>query len=358
MAIKEQFKTWYSNLQKYKVRYKDGFFHLTNLANSPRTIIENFDKVKFIKHWSEKKMMQSQTFFFNVKTHYAELDEGLCIMVSEFKFKKNIVIHNLFDSTLPIKHNVINLHNSQKLVKSKTMVINGMLLTDKTWLVFKAGIVKDSYHFKDSEEFNITIFFTDEWFNKNYKTISRFKNSNFDKFLNSDNQYLLHQETNYNSESDVLYEKFLDLIKKNVTGKKNKEITNLTLNLFDQFTTLYDKEPINDNHFKLSDKDRKQIKKVEKILNDSLTTIFPGIDALSGKIGISATKLKNDFKVVHNKSLYQYYRSHKMQLAEQILAKKANTVKEVASLLGYENASKFSAVFKEQFGVQPSSILK
>ena len=47
-----------------------------------------------------------------------------------------------------------------------------------------------------------------------------------------------------------------------------------------------------------------------------------------------------------------------MQLAEQILAKKANTVKEVASLLGYENASKFSAVFKEQFGVQPSSILK
>jgi len=41
-----------------------------------------------------------------------------------------------------------------------------------------------------------------------------------------------------------------------------------------------------------------------------------------------------------------------------LLSEKANTVKEVATLLGYENASKFAAVFKEQFGMQPSTLIK
>ena len=47
-----------------------------------------------------------------------------------------------------------------------------------------------------------------------------------------------------------------------------------------------------------------------------------------------------------------------MQVARNLLMEKASTVKEVANLLGYENASKFAGAFKEQFGVQPSSLIK
>ncbi len=85
---------------------------------------------------------------------------------------------------------------------------------------------------------------------------------------------------------------------------------------------------------------------------------FPGVEGIAENVGISPTKLKNDFKVIHNQGLYQYYRYHQMTLANKLLTEKATTVKKgVANLLGYENASKFAAVFKEQFGIQPSALI-
>ena len=73
-------------------------------------------------------------------------------------------------------------------------------------------------------------------------------------------------------------------------------------------------------------------------------------------VGISPTKLKNDFKSMHDTSLYQYFNAHQMQVARELLLLKKYNVKEVAALLGYENASKFSAVFKKTFGYNPSEI--
>jgi len=91
---------------------------------------------------------------------------------------------------------------------------------------------------------------------------------------------------------------------------------------------------------------------------DNLLKSFPGIENTAQEVGISPTKLKNDFKTIHNQSLYNYYRYNQMNLAYKLISEKPTTIKEVANLLGYENASKFAAVFKEQFDVQPSSIIK
>ncbi len=356
MILNEQLKSWYSKFQKYKVKYKEGFFHLSNLANSPHTMVESFDKMTFVKHYREKKLIISKTLFLNVQMYYAELEESLWILVSDMEFKRNVVMHNIFDETMPVKYNFINLHYNQKSFTSKSMLINGMMLTDKTWSVFKAGKVKFDHHFKDSHEFNITIYFTDEWLAEHFKSKTYFKESNFDKFFKSDITYIFLTDMNLNS--DGLYKDFLALIKSNGDYSKNKEIKKLVAELFKQFIDKYELETINENHFKLVDKDRKHVRKTEKYLLDNLLNSFPGIDIISRNIGVSPTKLKSDFKVIHNQSLYHYYRYHQMHLANKLLSEKASTVKEVANLLCYENASKFAAVFKEQFGVQPSSIIK
>lgn len=124
------------------------------------------------------------------------------------------------------------------------------------------------------------------------------------------------------------------------------------------FNNKYNREAVADDHLRLTDTDRKYIQKVENYLKDNLLNSFPGNEAIAEKVGVSPTKLKNDFKTIHNQSIYQYYRHHQMTLANKLLIEKAATVKEVANLLGYENASKFAAVFKEQFGVLPSSLIK
>jgi AraC-like DNA-binding protein len=356
MIFSQQLKSWFAKFQKYKVSYKNGFFQLYNLANSPYTIIESFDNMPFCKHFREKKLVTSRTLFLDTRLYYSELEEGLWIFVSDLELKKNVVLHNIYDESLPVNFNYINLHYSKKAVNSKSILVNGMVFTDKMWSIFKAGDAKAAYHFKGTNEFNITIYFTNEWLSQQLKSKTYFRDSNLHKFFQSDNTYLFLPDMDLSS--DQFYHDFLNLIKQNGDNGKNKEIKELINDFFKHFIDKYDLEKMNDQYFKLSDRDRKYIQKAEKYLLDNLLHSFPGIENIAKKVGVSPTKLKSNFKIVHNQSLYHYYRYHQMHLASKLLSEKASTVKEVANLLGYENASKFAAVFKEQFGVQPSSLIK
>lgn len=356
MLFNKQLKAWLTKFKKYKVNYKDGFFHLSNLANSPYTIVETFKSSPFCNYKAEKKRITVKTLFLNAQLYYLKLEEGLWILVSDQEFKKNVVMHNIYDEELPLDYHFINLHYNQKAFTSKLMLINGMVLTDKTWNLFKAGHAKTSYHFKDAHELNITIYFTNQWLVKELTSKSYFKNSNLDSFFKSENTYLFLPDIDLGS--DAFYQDFLYLLKQKDSNEKTKEIKHFLNDFFKHFIDKYNLEPINEHYFKLADKDRKYIQQTEKYLMDNLVYSFPGVDAVAEKVGVSPTKLKTDFKVIHNQSLYQYYRYHQMHLANKLLSEKASTVKEVATLLGYENASKFAVVFKEQFGVQPSSLIK
>lgn len=356
MIFSKELKSWLAKFRKYKVSYKDGFFQLYNLANSPFTMIESFDHMPFCKHSREKKLVTSKTLFLDTRLYYSELEEGLWIFVSDLEVKKNLVLHNIYDQSLPVNFNYINLYYNQKTVSSKSILVNGMALTDKTWAIFKAGDAKAAYHFKNTHELNITIYFTNEWLSEQLKSKTYFRDSNLDKFFQSDNTYLFLPDMDLSS--DMFYQDFLDLIKQNGDNLKSKEIKNLVHDFFKHFIDKFNLETISEHHFKLSDRDRKYIQKAEKYLMDNLLHSFPGIEKIAEKVGVSATKLKNDFRVVHRQSLYHYYRFHQMNLANRLLTENTSTVKEVARLLGYENASKFAAVFKEQFGILPSTLKK
>jgi AraC-like DNA-binding protein len=356
MIFSKQLKSWYTKFQKYKVTYKDGFFHLFNLANSPYTIVETFNNMPFCKHNLSQKLITAKTPFLNAQLYYAELEQGLWIFVSDLEFKKNVAMKNIYDETLPINYNFINLHYSKKKFESKSMLINGMILSDKTWSIFKAGNANEDFHFKDSHENNITIYFTNEWLAKQQCSNNHLTSVNLARFFESDNTYFFLPDTFLTS--DDLYQTFLDVIKHNGDYAKNKKLTKGVVDFFKHFIDKCMHEEISEDHFKIPGKDRKRIQEAEKYLLDNILTSFPGIENVAEKVGISPTKLKNDFKTIHNQTVYNYYRYHQMDLAYKLICEKAQTVKEVATLLGYENASKFAAVFKEQFGVQPSSLLK
>lgn len=80
----------------------------------------------------------------------------------------------------------------------------------------------------------------------------------------------------------------------------------------------------------------------------------PTIQALANEVAMSPTKLKNAFKKMYGKSVYQYYLYHRMQLANQLLLENKLTITEIAKKLGYKNLAHFSRIFKEHFGDLPS----
>ncbi|PBQ34383.1 hypothetical protein CNR22_22260 [Sphingobacteriaceae bacterium] len=345
---------WLARFRRYTVTYKKGAYHLYNLFNSPQTMLDSFENTPFCHHDKVKKTQVSDTMFLKSMNYYCNPEDELWVFMSHLYFKKNVSMVNLYDRDLPVEYHFLNIHIKEKSIASKSL-INGLLLTDRTWSMFKAGHAITEFHFKESTEKNITIFFTSRWLEKQKQKHPHFKNSKFSDFFESPNTYMLleEQSTIY----DHIHEHMMRLSEENSDGKNTRSIKNHAFEIIENFIVKTNRELIAQGHFNLNDKDRKNIQRAEQFLNEKLFGEFPGIDTIAKKIGISPTKLKNDFKCIHDTSLYKYFSDQQMKAAHQLITQKKLQVKDVAKLLGYENPSKFSAVFKKKFEVTPSDLM-
>lgn len=75
------------------------------------------------------------------------------------------------------------------------------------------------------------------------------------------------------------------------------------------------------------------------------------------KIEVERTYLAKIFKAETGKTLTEYIRQVKMELAEELIRTYAYHLTEIAELLGYTNYPYFSKQFKEYFGVAPEKYL-
>lgn len=83
----------------------------------------------------------------------------------------------------------------------------------------------------------------------------------------------------------------------------------------------------------------------------------PSIIELSRKIGISRTKLYNEFCQVFGISPIAYIRAVRMGKAEKLIQEGYMNKTEIAHFLGFSSASNFTRTFKIFFGVLPSQYL-
>lgn len=351
-AFSQILTTWYKKFQRYKVGYKNGSYQLNHLFHSPETIVESFDKMPFCKHDRSKQLQTTDSMFLKANMYYCKLEEGLWVIVSNLLFKKNVLMRNLYDDALPLEYHFVNIHIKNTTMVNKSLV-NGLVLKDKTWSMYKAGHALTEYHFKNSNEKNISIFFTTEWLERQKEAHQFVQESKLASFFDSLNTGLILDET------DLVYEDIhSELMSMAEAGIANNQeaIRTKVIEVFHRFVLKLNNEIISENHFKINDKDRKTIQRVEQLINEHLLGNFPGIEVLAKKVGVSPTKLKHDFKSMHDTSIYHYFSKQQMQLARELLLQRNHTVKEIATIFGYENASKFSAVFKKNFYVNPSEL--
>ena len=353
LVVLQKLKKWFNKFERYKVTYKNGSYHLANLFQSPQTIIASFDSMPFCKHYPERKCQISETIFIKSTMYYFNPEEELWVVVSNLQFKKNVMMKNLYDKDLPLEYHFINIHIKDKTIVNKSLV-NGLTLKNRTWSMFKAGEAITEYHFKNSIENNITVFFTTKWLEKQIIKNPKYKADRLKDFFESSNSYLILDE------EDPIYDNIFEHIMKLVEEKKNdaniNKLKDQTYLVLTKFINKLNSEIISENHFGLNDKDRKNIQRAEAFLLENLMGTFPGIEKIARKIGISPSKLKTDFKYYHTKSVYQYYSEHQMKLAYELINNNTHTVREIATMLGYENSSKFSSRFKSFYEISPSEL--
>ena len=94
---------------------------------------------------------------------------------------------------------------------------------------------------------------------------------------------------------------------------------------------------------------------VEHTLRSSLFTKFPGLKSLANQYYVSMTKLKKGFKTRYGCTIFSYYRSLQMQVAEKYIHGKIYSKTELADMFKFDNPSNFTNCFKKYILLKPHS---
>ena len=98
-----------------------------------------------------------------------------------------------------------------------------------------------------------------------------------------------------------------------------------------------------------------KVKEIHALITSKLEKTFT-VEELSDISGVPPTSLRKVFKAVYGAPVYQYMKAYKMKAAaEMLISERSLNIADIAQRLGYDNASKFSAAFRDVMGVTPQN---
>ena len=109
--------------------------------------------------------------------------------------------------------------------------------------------------------------------------------------------------------------------------------------------------------FIMSDDQLQKIRKAKEIIIERFDNP-PSLIEISEEIKLSLRKLKEGFKEVYGKPVFQYLLDYKMELSRKMLTEGVYNVNEISLKLGYSTASHFIAAFKKKFSITPKKYVQ
>lgn len=357
MQIVKGINRWFSKYKNSLLSYKDGFWEMPYLSNSPETIVTSIAKMPFTKHSKNKQFIASTTPLMKGGFFYEEVEPGFWIIPSHLKYKANVSYKKVNDKQISMDWYILSM-TAFGAGQNKS-VVDGIAYANCSWVLFKPGAGNINCHFKGAEEISITFYFHKDWVKERLYKRDKFLNSPLNDFFESDAQTNIWSDNVdvFKPYYEALYNNFYKLTTERRTQKDKEEVKNISYQMIDLYISMYSSLDINSNLFLLSEKNRKIIYKAEKIMLQNLTAPFPGIEKLSGELGTSETSLKANFKKVFNQTLFQFFQEKQMKLAYEVLMKNDIKITEFAISIGYENTSKFSSAFQKHNNILPSKVM-
>jgi AraC-like DNA-binding protein len=118
----------------------------------------------------------------------------------------------------------------------------------------------------------------------------------------------------------------------------------------------YSKRSKSDNYI-VSAQDRLLVSNVSEYIHDHFNCDIT-LEHLSKIACMGTTKLKTTFKAVYQCTITQYIKERRLSHAENLLATTALTIEQISAAVGYHNAGRFAAAFKQNCGLYPSEYRK
>lgn len=350
-------KKWLSSFQKYFFYYRDGFYELPYIANSPELFVASFKGMPFVKSFPKKCYFTTDNLFLKGEGHYQKLEEGLWLTMSNFEVKKDLSFKLYYEPNMKSDYHFLSIYLSRG---TKTVRLPKIHLDiecfDRSWTLFKAGSLCLNTHFKGQKSLFLTVFFTNDWMQQNIASNGVLKNKVLEDFFNSPHECLFLPSFLENKKE--VYENLIySFLNKDENGVKDLLLLKRnTLEIISSFVEKLDDNSTQKTFTNTSEKDKRKVIRAEYIISNAIFGEFPSIQAIAKEVGISETKLKSDFKEVFGTTMYNYYSIRQMTYAKEMLKKKDVAIKEIAFSLGFTNPSKFSVAFKKVHGYLPSEI--
>lgn len=358
MELKKNIKNWFKHFQQYFFTYKDGFFELSYLYNSPETLIECLKKMPFNYHFPKQNLIKTGNPFVKGVLQYCKLEDGLWITATHMNYKQNISFKSIYDEHIESGYYCLSFNIAENKIAKSSYDLKNLTITNTTWVLLKPMAVSNATCIKGCHIYYYTIYIHKNWLIQNIIANSSLDTVELKAFLNSDvNCKIWSDNSKFPHKVVEPIQTIFDVLKeKNElnTLKLKLETSQLILSFF---TEIFNKNS-GVNQYAISNKDQVKILKIENYLLENLTAKFEGIDALATQFSISPTKLKTDFKNVYGMPVFTFFQQKQMELANEYLQFENYRINQIASLFHYENGSKFAATFKKHQGLLPSEIAR
>ncbi len=347
-------KNWLKKYEKYLFYYKDGYFVLPYLNNSPRLMIESMASMPFAKHNESDQIITSSNPFSTGELRYKEIETGLWLMVSSIEFKANVNTKSVFDSHGSdyyfLAFSVFqNQHSNKPDIK-----INNEEVPSNSWAIYGPGISIEAFHLKGTRGLFFNFAFNSKWISDN---LSEKSNGVVKRLVTSEAGFLVWKGLLPETEKLALE------IWYSITGKGDQILDKIqlkvqTLNILTLFfgKILQENNEGQENESPPSPPDHLMISK--KYLENHLNEKFPGIEYLAEISNLSPSKLKSDFKRYLGLPIYKFFNELQMHDAKARLLQSDIQIKNLAGIYGYESPSKFTKSFFKKFGKLPSDMKK
>ncbi len=78
---------------------------------------------------------------------------------------------------------------------------------------------------------------------------------------------------------------------------------------------------------------------------------------LAKEVGTNVNKLQEGFRYMFNLTVNKYVQQVKLEAAKEMLNNSEHNISQIVGLIGLNNRSYFSKIFKEKYGVSPKYFL-
>lgn len=98
--------------------------------------------------------------------------------------------------------------------------------------------------------------------------------------------------------------------------------------------------------------DHSKLERAVKIMKEHIEQPL-NISLICDMINMSRSKFKIEFKAYYDDTPYSYYKRLRLAQAKNMMMDSSRNITDISSAVGYDNPSKFSAAFKNVYGLNP-----